>query len=146
MGWGWLKRINRSQYWVLLPLVVAINIGVALLIGRGIGEWIYLIVCVPRLHDIGRSAWWFAVWVLLEVVAGALAALSVVPVDLDFYCTGPFRNWTAHLAWISVRSTHGQSIRRAAPAGTSELAAGESDREDHGLFRLSAVAVCLGNL
>jgi len=82
-GWGWLKRINRAQYWLALFILVAVNITLSILMhGRALGEWAFLIVCVPRLHDIGRSGWWFGAAILLEIVGGVLGAMSIEPLDL----------------------------------------------------------------
>ena len=70
-------RINRSTYWTILLVSLAVIFG---LVAAGIKppgiEFLMVAVGIPRLHDIGRSGWYVAVLLLVEigVVFGALFA------------------------------------------------------------------------
>ncbi len=72
-------RINRATYWVSLVAVIAVfTIVIAFTEMRmPYGEAVLILLCVPRLHDIGRSGWWAGGLIIAEiaVVAGALIAL-----------------------------------------------------------------------
>ena len=78
----WLRnaRLNRTWYWlglfVLTAIAVALNV-----FGKhaGIAEIVLFYLCVPRLHDIGLSGWWFGGALLLEfaVVAASLLLLPL---------------------------------------------------------------------
>lgn len=63
-------RLNRVTYWALLGLGAVIMLGGAALFHKPprINEVVLLFVCIPRLHDIGRSGWWAAGVVLFEWV------------------------------------------------------------------------------
>jgi len=73
-------RINRATYWtgvgLLAVLVVVFN-----LIGRVHipGELLVLTLTIPRLHDVGRSGWWTAPFVLLELAVVVVAILTLTP-------------------------------------------------------------------
>lgn len=70
-------RTNRATYWLTLGVVAAL-IAIGALVFHTqvkISEIVLIAVCVPRLHDIGRSGW-IAGWVfLIEIVVITLAAL-----------------------------------------------------------------------
>ena len=73
-------RSNRATYWASLALLVLISAVVAISFKTPphVGEFILIIIAVPRLHDIGKSAW-FVLWpVGLEIlsIAAALVTLS----------------------------------------------------------------------
>ncbi len=73
-------RARRKEYWmfVLFNLIISILIGlIAGWLGMKWLTWIYslalfipsLAVCVRRLHDTGRSGWWFFI-VLVPIIGG----------------------------------------------------------------------------
>jgi len=72
-------RINRATYWVSLAAVIAVFTAVIAFTEMRMpyGEAVLILLCVPRLHDIGRSGWWVGGVIIAEiaVVAGALIAL-----------------------------------------------------------------------
>jgi uncharacterized membrane protein YhaH (DUF805 family) len=72
-------RINRATYWVLLIAVIALFTVVIAVMQKRMpyGEIALIVLCVPRLHDIGWSGWWAGGVIIAEiaVVAGALASL-----------------------------------------------------------------------
>lgn len=73
-------RINRTTYWALVAMIVAITVIARLLIGdtARVSEVVLLWIAVPRLHDIGRSGWW-AGGVLGIEVAGVIVTLVTQP-------------------------------------------------------------------
>lgn len=69
-------RMNRSTYWMCLGLVVALALFSAFVLEKKSGyvsEVILALVCVPRMHDIGKSGW---------VVAGVLFAYLIAVFSL----------------------------------------------------------------
>lgn len=76
-----MGRINRTTYWLTLGVLVLALAGFALLTHRRLTtvEGILVFVCVPRLHDIGRSGWWVLLGVGLEVAAIAVGLLAFPP-------------------------------------------------------------------
>ena len=75
-------RTNRATYWLLLGIVAAIFAALVLAGAKppAIGEMLVIILCVPRLHDIGWSGWWAAAIIVVEVLVLVGAAL-VLPMD-----------------------------------------------------------------
>lgn len=74
-------RTNRATYWVTLLILMGLFAAVVYFTGRRVpGELVLIFVCVPRLHDIGRSGWWVLAIVLGEIVA-VVVALTLVPLD-----------------------------------------------------------------
>lgn len=62
-------RYNRATYFVFLVAFVAILVMLINVMEkppRGVGEFILIMLAVPRLHDLGRSGWWVAVPILVE--------------------------------------------------------------------------------
>jgi len=77
-------RTNRATYWLLLG-IVAVIFSALMLSGAkppAIGEVVLILLCVPRLHDIGWSGWWAAGIIVLEVVILVGAALALPSDDL----------------------------------------------------------------
>jgi uncharacterized membrane protein YhaH (DUF805 family) len=67
-------RMNRLTYSVLLATLVAVYAIMLNIMERPAGavEVIAAFLVVPRLHDIGRSGWWFLVLVAGEFIAIAI--------------------------------------------------------------------------
>ena len=59
------KRINRATYSVLLGVYAALFALAVMLQLRVPGEVLLAFICVPRLHDLGKSGWWFGLALLL---------------------------------------------------------------------------------
>ncbi len=75
---GFLRgRTNRATYWLSLGVVAAL-IAITVLVFHAqakVSEILLIMVCVPRLHDIGRSGWIAGGVLIAEVAAIVLAAL-----------------------------------------------------------------------
>ena len=74
---GFLKgRTNRATYWLSLG-VIGVLIAVTVLVFHTqvkISEILLIWVCVPRLHDIGRSGW-IAGGVFLAEITAAIGSI-----------------------------------------------------------------------
>jgi uncharacterized membrane protein YhaH (DUF805 family) len=74
-------RINRATYWLCLGLLLAAFVFASMVGLRPprIGEALLIVLCVPRLHDLGKSGWWVLIPLAIELVAAvaAIAALSL---------------------------------------------------------------------
>ena len=77
---GFLKgRTNRATYWLSLG-VIAVLIAISALVFHAqvkISEILLVWMCVPRLHDIGRSGWIAAGVFLAEIVVIVGAAFML---------------------------------------------------------------------
>ena len=92
----WKGRATRAEYWYFILFAALINVGLTMVdlavgtfdeeTGQGLISGLFglfialpsLAVFVRRLHDTGRSGWWF--WVLLVPLVGVI-------VILVFFCT-----------------------------------------------------------
>ena len=63
-------RLNRAFFWCLLALYLAIYYFIRSF-GEKLeaGEFLIAILCIPRLHDIGRTGWYFLIPVTIELLA-----------------------------------------------------------------------------
>ena len=84
-------RTNRATYW-LCTGVVAVIYFVLVRFGQkppAIGELLLLLLCVPRLHDIGMSGWWAGGAIIAELIVVAasflLLPLSVFPIVMGVF-------------------------------------------------------------
>lgn len=69
-------RMNRATYWMCLALLAAWAVFAVFVLrsNRGvISEAIVALVCVPRVHDIGKSGW---------IVAGVLASYVIFVIGM----------------------------------------------------------------
>jgi uncharacterized membrane protein YhaH (DUF805 family) len=75
-------RMNRATYWSILGGMVVFVIAVAAFGVRPprIAEGLLIFLCVPRLHDLGRSGWWVLIPLGVEVAA-LLAVFSAFSAD-----------------------------------------------------------------
>lgn len=73
-------RTNRATYWMTVAALVVVYTIIALLAPSPprVQEVVLAFLCIPRLHDIGRSGWWVAVGVVVEIVCAVLA-LALLP-------------------------------------------------------------------
>ncbi|MBO9560357.1 MAG: DUF805 domain-containing protein [Caulobacter sp.] len=87
---GFLRgRTNRATYWLSLGVVATLIAITALVFHQPVkvSEILLIIVCVPRLHDIGRSGWIAGGVFIAEIVAIILAALLLHDED-GIYAVG----------------------------------------------------------
>jgi uncharacterized membrane protein YhaH (DUF805 family) len=73
-------RMNRATYWLCLAVILAV-VAVMSLFGirpPRVGEAMLILMCVPRLHDLGKSGWWVLIPFGIELVA-ILVGIEVVP-------------------------------------------------------------------
>jgi uncharacterized membrane protein YhaH (DUF805 family) len=64
-------RINRASYWLTLGGVVLI-LAVLRIAGAkhiAVSEVVLIFVCVPRLHDIGKSGWFVLIGIFVELAS-----------------------------------------------------------------------------
>ena len=73
--------MNRATYWSVLGLMVVFVIAVAAFGFRTprIAEGLLIFLCVPRLHDLGKSGWWVLIPLGIELVALIVAMAAVTP-------------------------------------------------------------------
>jgi uncharacterized membrane protein YhaH (DUF805 family) len=74
-------RTNRATYWLCLA-ALAILYGALNAFSQkqvAVSEGVLIVLCIPRLHDIGRSGWWAGAVFALELAtaAGAFLTLSL---------------------------------------------------------------------
>jgi uncharacterized membrane protein YhaH (DUF805 family) len=84
-------RINRATYWLCLVVISAIFAAIIALTGKRVpfGEIALIVLCVPRLHDIGQSGWWVGGMIIAEI-AVMIAALASLPEDQALAVLGLF--------------------------------------------------------
>jgi uncharacterized membrane protein YhaH (DUF805 family) len=71
-------RMNRATYWLCLGILAA-AVGIMSVAGirpPRIGEATLILMCVPRLHDLGKSGWWVLIPIGIELVA-IVAAIAM---------------------------------------------------------------------
>ena len=75
-------RMNRAVYWLCVG-TVAVLLLLWTLLAPGtarVHEIVLVILCVPRLHDIGWSGWWVLAPLSLEIGAAVLA-FTTLPLE-----------------------------------------------------------------
>jgi uncharacterized membrane protein YhaH (DUF805 family) len=69
-------RTNRAVYWFTVAILAGLaGVFSVVRLNPTISEIVFILLAAPRLHDIGRSAWWVMVGVGLEV-AGLVLGLA----------------------------------------------------------------------
>ena len=78
---GFLKgRTNRATYWMQVGLIVVTLWVMSLFIPAArLQEVVLVFLCVPRLHDLGRSGWWVLAGIGVEIAG--IAAAFMLPSD-----------------------------------------------------------------
>ena len=68
-------RMNRATYWSILGGMIVFVVVVVMFGVRPprIGEGLLIFLCVPRLHDLGKSGWWVLIPLGIEVIALVIA-------------------------------------------------------------------------
>ena len=79
---GLRTRMNRVTYGLCLGLFVAIYAVLIAFAKRppAVAEIVLLYICVPRLHDIGLSGWWYGAGILSEI-AVVVASIILLPLS-----------------------------------------------------------------
>jgi uncharacterized membrane protein YhaH (DUF805 family) len=83
-------RTNRATYWLSIGVLVALLAAIARFAENPprISEVALVILCVPRLHDIGRTGWWAAILIPVEIAS--VAAVLFAPEALGLQLAGAF--------------------------------------------------------
>ena len=134
----WSGRINRATYWVCVGLIVALYLLFNLISSKqtAVSEVVLILVCVPRLHDIGKSGWWAGGFFLAEIVI-AVISFATLPLKLATVPLGLFVVIVAGLMILAGRDRRrsvGQSLRRAAGAGRDVDASAQANADADGIF------------
>ena len=84
-------RINRATYWLCLVVITAIFAAIIAFTDKRVpyGEIVLIVLCVPRLHDVGRSGWWVGGVLIAEIVI-VVTALASLPEDQALMVVGLF--------------------------------------------------------
>ena len=63
--------MNRALYWLCLALIVVLYLVLNLVTTTPppISEVVLIFLCIPRLHDIGKSGWFVLIGLGVEIVA-----------------------------------------------------------------------------
>ena len=85
-------RMNRATYWAILGGIIAFVVLVAMFGARPprVGEGLLIFLCVPRLHDLGRSGWWVLIPLGIELAAVAVAIAVFAGDEAMVILTGAF--------------------------------------------------------
>ncbi len=90
-GFGWPQgRMNRAQYWLCLAVVVALYAALLAIPSTrhpAISEVVLVLVCVPRLHDIGLTGWITAIPLAIELVT-VITAIFLFPMQTALMAMG----------------------------------------------------------
>jgi uncharacterized membrane protein YhaH (DUF805 family) len=73
-------RINRKTYWAMIALSALLLTGFALMFKSQIHiqEVVLALLCIPRLHDIGKSGWLF-LWGIGAEIVGIILSFTFLP-------------------------------------------------------------------
>jgi len=73
-------RLNRATYWLALGVIVLVLATLKIVGSKhaAVSEAALVILCVPRLHDIGKSGWYVIVGILIEL-AGIIIGFAFFP-------------------------------------------------------------------
>src|SRR3569833_2857759 len=73
----WLHRFFCVSFGLLVGCLAVFFLMLGLFAPQSIslGEVVWVLICIPRLHDIGRSGWWVAPPLMAGIVLGIGAAL-----------------------------------------------------------------------
>lgn len=63
-------RMNRPTYWLSFGIVVLLYVAINFMSDKPIAasEVVFVFLCVPRLHDIGKSGWFVLIGFAVELV------------------------------------------------------------------------------
>lgn len=85
------SRINRLTYWIGIAVIAAVFIALNMISTKQVPvrEFVLAAVCIPRLHDIGKSAWWAGGLFLLEI-AISVGSIFFLPQSVAMLPIGIF--------------------------------------------------------
>jgi uncharacterized membrane protein YhaH (DUF805 family) len=69
-------RMNRTTYWTCMVLVFALGLFTAFVLEKKSGyvsEVILVLICLPRIHDLGKSGW---------IIGGTLIAYLIIVISI----------------------------------------------------------------
>jgi uncharacterized membrane protein YhaH (DUF805 family) len=98
-------RLNRAWYWLCLIVLAALYTALSVFGEKhaAVSEVVLLFLCVPRLHDIGLSGWWFAAAFGLEIAVVA-ASLILLPLSHALIPMGLFVLFAfIAMTWLGIR-------------------------------------------
>ncbi len=116
----WSGRINRATYWVWLGLILGLYRLFNLLSSKhtAVSEVVLILVCVPRLHDIGKSGWWAGGFFLAEIVIAVISfatlplKLATVPLGLFVVIVAGLMIWLGAIAGDPLANRFGEPPAR----------------------------------
>ncbi|MBC9034140.1 DUF805 domain-containing protein [Sphingomonas sp. JC676] len=75
-------RYNRATYWLMIAVAIIVIFGLTLISKNPVrmSEFILILICVPRLHDIGKSGW-LVLWGVGLEFATIVFGFSFMPVN-----------------------------------------------------------------
>jgi uncharacterized membrane protein YhaH (DUF805 family) len=75
------QRTNRASYWVSIAIVVVLYGAISLVAPKPppIAETVIAVIAIPRLHDIGKSAWYAGAVFLAEIVVVTVSFATLPP-------------------------------------------------------------------
>jgi len=75
-------RFNRATYWALMGLALVLTALLIAVTGADlrVPEYVWALLCIPRLHDIGKSGWFFLIAIAVEIF-GTVVSLSMLSGD-----------------------------------------------------------------
>jgi uncharacterized membrane protein YhaH (DUF805 family) len=112
----WSGRINRATYWVCVGLIVALYLLFNLISSKhtAVSEVVLILVCVPRLHDIGKSGWWAGGVFLAEIVIAVISfatlplKLATIPLGVFVVIVGALMIWLGAIAGDPLANRFGE--------------------------------------
>jgi uncharacterized membrane protein YhaH (DUF805 family) len=110
-------RINRATYWVAFGVLATIYVVLNLMSSKQVAvrEVALVVLSVPRLHDVGKSAWWAGAAFILEV-AVVLTAFTILPIQWALVASGVFVIVLAGLLiWLGIISGQPAANRYGEP-------------------------------
>jgi uncharacterized membrane protein YhaH (DUF805 family) len=84
-------RTNRATYWLTVGMCILLYAAFYLITGDhvSISEIVLLLICIPRLHDIGKSGWWSGGLILVQFALLGLA-IGLLPLEQAKHVMGVF--------------------------------------------------------
>lgn len=73
-------RSNRATYWVSLATLLAVTFAFKTIAHKpfAVSEALVALVCIPRLHDIGKSGWIAAAFLALEFLLLFVSSVNLL--------------------------------------------------------------------
>lgn len=98
-------RYNRPTYWMLLAIFAAFSIFMAFVLEKQAGyvsEFVVAIICVPRMHDIGKSGKIIAALLVTYFIV-AIGSIFLIDIDSFLIAFGVINVFIAGLLiWLGI--------------------------------------------